>query len=201
VTLDSLSLRGQRALQAAGNHGSLRLQSDSHENEGNSRGLVYFPPPHHHRRSSRRREGRGHRLRHDLVLSRGPRSPTYRLPTDAATTTATTCTAFSPHCAEDRHGPRRSQHETESPKQSDCTLPPEDCEAAAFREKSDLRTYLQSVSNRESNMPLLNLAPRVDFSLCLSIFFRARDVCAFPPFPRCKMTTPLSPVSLKSPRL
>jgi hypothetical protein len=115
--------------------------------------------------------------------------------------TATTCTAFSPHCAEDRHGPRRSQHETESPKQSDCTLPPEDCEAAAFREKSDLRTYLQSVSNRESNMPLLNLAPRVDFSLCLSIFFRARDVCAFPPFPRCKMTTPLSPVSLKSPRL
>jgi hypothetical protein len=39
--------------------------------------------------------------------------------------------------------------------------------------------YLQSVSNRESNMPLL-VAPRVDSSLCLLIFlFRARDVPCF----------------------
>lgn len=74
MTLDSLSLRGQRALQAAGDHGSLGLQSDSHENEGNSEsGLVYFPPASSSSQQlarQRQREGRGRRLRHDLVFSR-----------------------------------------------------------------------------------------------------------------------------------
>jgi hypothetical protein len=171
---------------------------------GIARVVLFTFPPHHHRRSSW--QGRGNGKAEDVACVTTSSFRVWSTLSDLSPPNrrgkhhhpATTCTAFSPHCAEDRHGPRRSQHETESPKQSDCTLPPDDCERR-LSGSSNVRMYLQNVSNRicpcsTSHLGWISLFAFLFFSLP-----RAR--CALLPLSRCEMTTSLGLVSLKSPRL